>query len=196
MFSATLPLKSSASCGTIAIAVAQRGERDPLEIDAVEGDASALRRVEARHEVGDRRLARARRADERDRSRPPRCRALRSSARALGPRRTRKSTWSKRIVPSMCAGTIASGPSSRSIGRSRTSKTRAAPTTPFERSLMYVAKRLIGLIVRIDVTPEQQHVPLRHAADDRLARGERDDHEQRDDEDHGRRPASGSGRAA
>ena len=41
-------------------------QRDPPDVDAVDLDGAAVDVVEARHEVGRRRLARARRADERD----------------------------------------------------------------------------------------------------------------------------------
>ena len=46
--------------------LAQRGERDVADVDAVDRDAAAGDVVEARHQVDDRRLAAARRAHERD----------------------------------------------------------------------------------------------------------------------------------
>ena len=46
---------------------AQRRERELLDVDAVDADASVVRQVEARHEARDRRLAAIRGADEGDR---------------------------------------------------------------------------------------------------------------------------------
>ena len=67
MLSATVPLNRYASCVTMTIARRRSFGMQLTQVDAVEGHAAARRVVEPRHELGERRLAGAGRADERDR---------------------------------------------------------------------------------------------------------------------------------
>ena len=69
MFSRTVAEKRNGSCATIPIARRSDGELDLADVGAVDGHPALRDVVEARHERGERRLARAGLADERDR--PP-----------------------------------------------------------------------------------------------------------------------------
>ena len=68
MFSRTVAEKRKGSCEMTPTARAQRVERHVADVDAVDRHASGGDVVEARHERRERRLARARVADERDRA--------------------------------------------------------------------------------------------------------------------------------
>ncbi len=67
MFSRIVPANRKTSCCTMPICAAQRGQRHVADVDAVDRDAAGVDFVEARQQRAERRLAGARRPDERDR---------------------------------------------------------------------------------------------------------------------------------
>ena len=102
----------------------ERAARDVADVDAVDEHAALGRVVEARHERGERRLARAGVADQRDRSSRARARG-RSRAGPAGPRRSRSRRARSGSRPGRPASSTAPGRSSTPSGSSITSKIRS-----------------------------------------------------------------------
>ena len=124
MFSRTVAEKRNGSCETTPIA-----RRSELSVTSRTSTPSRTTRpprhvVEARHERGERRLARARVADQRDRACPARARG-RCRAAPVGPARTRSATSRYSMRPGPGGSSTAPGRSATSSGSSMISKIRS-----------------------------------------------------------------------
>ena len=111
---------------------AQRRLRDVAQVVAVDEHRAARRVVEARDELGDRRLAGAGRADERDglARRDLQREVLQRPHRVLARRRSEKPTSRSSISPRRRPSSIASGASTRSDSSSSRSKILSSAAMP------------------------------------------------------------------
>ena len=131
MFSPIVPLNRNASCGTIPICERSDDARDVAQVVPVDQDAAGGRVVEARDELGERRLAGAGRADQRDGlarrdAQVDVAQRVRSPSAAVGERHVVEVD----LAAQRRGSSIASGASTRSGSSSSSSKILSSAAMP------------------------------------------------------------------